>query len=106
MATAFLSAVEPWLEGQLSFQDARLALIRRSAIHFAESTPMPFHVHHGTADFVVPVEHSRVFTERMEELERPDEGYEYWEYPGGGHGNGMDGSQDRMIEFFCEIIED
>lgn len=103
LSTAYNSAVEPWMSGSLSFADARLALIRRSALFFAESTPMPFHVHHGAVDFIVPIIHSEIFTERMEELGRLEEGYVYWEYPNGGHGNNMSESFGRMQDFFCDL---
>ena len=106
VSTAYLSAVVPWLDGELSFAEARLALIRRSALFFAELTPMPFEVHHGTADFVVPVIQSQIFAERMIELGNDELGFVYWEYPGGGHGGNMDGSVDRMQSFMCDFADD
>lgn len=104
VSTALLSAVMPWLDGELSFSEARLALIRRSALFFADQTPMPFEVHHGTADFVVPVIQSQIFADRMSELGNEKLGFVYWEYPGGGHGGNMDGSFERMQSFMCDFI--
>ncbi|MBC23209.1 MAG: hypothetical protein CMJ32_04750 [Phycisphaerae bacterium] len=98
-------AVDPWLNGQISFGQARLELIRRSAIHFADTSPMPMEVHHGTRDFVVPVIHSRNFDDLMQELGNGDLGFVYWEYPGGGHGSNMSEAFGRMQQFMCNQVD-
>jgi hypothetical protein len=44
----------------LTLAEARLELLRRSAIYFVDELPLPYQIHHGDADFVVTVNHSQL----------------------------------------------
>ena len=71
----------PYLSGALSLAEGRQAMIRRSAMYFADRLP-PVQVHHGTADNVVPISQSERLVARLRELGKP---VEYYAYPGMGH---------------------
>ena len=95
------AAVEPFLDGTLSFADARLALLRRSPIYFLDQLP-PIQVHHGTRDTSVSVEQSRDLNNAMTAAGRTD--FEYFEYEGGGHSpNSMPGAEARMRQYLCGL---
>ena len=70
--------VDPYLSGALSLGDARLALLRRSALYFAERLP-PVQIHHGTLDDIVPITQS----DRLAEILSGNS--EYYQYVGKGH---------------------
>lgn len=95
-------AVEAYLEGKATFEETRLALLRRSVLFFAEALPAPLDVHHGTADNAVDVAHSQRLAERMAELGATAPDFVYYEYPGGGHGTNMPEAFDRQEAFLCE----
>ncbi len=76
--------VVPWWTGDVSLQDARLALIRRSAVLFAEDLP-PLQVHHGDMDGVVSVTQAESMIRAMEEIGRGAPEFEAYIYPGGTH---------------------
>jgi predicted esterase len=73
--------VDPYMAGDLSLEAARLALLQRSALYFAERLP-PVQIHHGTADDIVPVSQSDRLADRLQKLNRP---VEYFQYIGKGH---------------------
>lgn len=74
----------PWWAGDISLQDARLALIRRSAVLFVEDMP-PLQVHHGVMDGVVSVTQAESMIRAMEEIGRGAPAFEAYIYPGGTH---------------------
>jgi dipeptidyl aminopeptidase/acylaminoacyl peptidase len=73
--------VEPYLNGVLSLADARLALLRRSALYFADQLPA-VQMHHGTVDDIVPISQSDRLAAELENLQA---NYEYFQYEGKGH---------------------
>jgi dipeptidyl aminopeptidase/acylaminoacyl peptidase len=73
--------VDPYLNGMLSFENARLALLRRSALYFAERLP-PVQIHHGTVDDIVPITQSDRLAARLASLNSDSE---YFQYEGKGH---------------------
>ena len=94
-------AVGPLLDGEMTFEDARHALISRSAYYFLESMPS-LQLHHGTDDNAVRVEHSRQVDSWMQALGRAD--FQYFEYQGGGHNAGaLEGAVTRANDFLCGI---
>ncbi len=97
------AAVTPYIEGQLTLEEARLALIRRSIYYFADELPRPYQVHHGVLDFVVPVLQGRILRDRMTELGITEPDFTYYEYPEGGHGNNMLGSGERRDTLLCTL---
>lgn len=73
--------VDPYFDGALSLEAARLALLRRSALYFADLLPA-VQIHHGTVDDIVPITQS----DRLAaELARLNATHEYFEYDGKGH---------------------
>lgn len=76
--------VVPWWAGDISLQDARLTLIRRSAVLFVEDLP-PLQVHHGDMDGVVSVTQAESMIRAMEEIGRGAPEFEAFIYPGGTH---------------------
>ena len=73
--------VEPYLNGMLSLSEARLALLRRSALYFCERLPA-VQIHHGTVDDIVPISQSDRLAAHLEDL---NANYEYFQYEGKGH---------------------
>jgi len=53
-----------------------------SPINYLDRVSMPVQLHHGDADNVVPVEWSRDLNQRLLDLGK---NIEYYEYPGGTH---------------------
>ncbi len=78
------SYIVPWWAGEVSLQDARLALIRRSPVLFVEDMP-PLQVHHGDMDGVVSVTQAESMIRAMEEIGRGAPEFEAYIYPGGTH---------------------
>jgi dipeptidyl aminopeptidase/acylaminoacyl peptidase len=80
---AFLkeSLLLPYLAGSIPQSEARAALIRRSALYFADRLP-PVQIHHGVSDEVVPISQSDRLADQLNRLGRP---CEYYRYPGFGH---------------------
>lgn len=76
--------VVPWWTGDVSLQDARLALVRRSAVLFAEDLP-PLQVHHGDMDGVVSVTQAESMIRAMREIGRGPPEFEAYIYPGATH---------------------
>ena len=76
--------IVPWWAGEVSVQDVRHALIRRSAVYFAEDLP-PLQVHHGDMDAVVSVSQAESMIRTMEEIGRSAPEFEAFIYPDGTH---------------------
>lgn len=100
-----MNVVDPYLAGTLPLADARLALIRRSVIYFANQLPQPLNVHHGTDDLVVEIIHSQLMVTEMANLGVMAPDFEYYEYLGGGHGNNMPGSTELMQDLICTLAD-
>jgi dipeptidyl aminopeptidase/acylaminoacyl peptidase len=79
---------DAWLQplrlGQVSYDETRSALLRRSPARFA-SRLGPVQVHHGTADDVVPVSQTHALIDAMTAIGRVAPAFEAYIYPGAGH---------------------
>ena len=96
--------VVPWWAGEISLQDARLALIRRSPVLFVEDMP-PLQVHHGDMDGVVSVSQAESMIRAMEEIGRGAPEFEAYIYPGGTHDiTSMPESIPRGLEFLRNLL--
>jgi dipeptidyl aminopeptidase/acylaminoacyl peptidase len=73
--------IDPYLDGLLSLDEARLALLRRSALYFANQLPA-VQIHHGTVDDIVPISQSDRLAAQLESLNAD---HEYFQYEGKGH---------------------
>lgn len=88
------SLTDPLVRGELSIADMRLALLRRSALYFADDLP-PVLAHHSLIDDVVSVEETRALAAAMGAARA-----QAWYYEGGGHSPfGLTGSLARTALF-------
>ena len=78
------TVIAPYIRGRIPLPEARLEIVRRSAVLFAEDLP-PVQLHHGTADDVVPVSQAESLMGTMDALGRTPPGFEAFIYPGGRH---------------------
>jgi dipeptidyl aminopeptidase/acylaminoacyl peptidase len=96
--------LQPLQRGELTIQDVRLELIRRSPVYFVDRLPQ-VQVHHGTADSTVSVSQAERLIEVMEQAGRGPPGFESFLYSGGGHNPlTLAGSLDRTIAFLRRTL--
>ena len=76
--------VQPLKRGELTIDDVRPELLRRSAVYFADRLP-DLQIHHGTADNTVPVGEAERLIDVMVGLGRGEPDFEFRLYEGGGH---------------------
>lgn len=76
--------IQPLRRGELTIDDVRTELIRRSAVLFADRLP-PTQVHHGRQDPIVPVSQAESLIDAMEVLGRTVPEFEGFIYPDGTH---------------------
>ncbi len=94
----------PWWIGDLTLSEARLALIRRSAVFYAEDLP-PLQIHHGDMDEVVSVSQAESMTMKMSEIGRGAPDFEAYIYPGGTHDIlTLDDAIPRALTFIQRIL--
>ncbi|MYA33249.1 MAG: hypothetical protein F4164_08075 [Gemmatimonadales bacterium] len=99
------TVVQPLVRGTLSTAGARLELVRRSSVLFAADLPA-VQVHHGTADFVVPVSQAESLMRTMAALGRTAPDFEAFIYEGGGHDFlSLAGAIPRAAEFIAEALQ-
>ena len=99
------TVVQPLVRGTLSTSEARLELVRRSSVLFAADLPA-VQVHHGTADFVVPVSQAESLMRTMATLGRTAPDFEAFIYEGGGHDFlSLAGAIPRAVEFIAEALQ-
>lgn len=98
--------VQPVVRGTLSSSEARLELVRRSSVLFAADFPA-VQVHHGTADFVVPVSQAESLMQTMAALGRTSPDFEAFIYEGGGHDfPSLTGAIPRAVEFISQALRE
>ncbi|MBI2615934.1 MAG: dienelactone hydrolase family protein [Gemmatimonadetes bacterium] len=96
--------IQPLKRGELTVQDVRPELIRRSPVYFVDRLPQ-VQVHHGTADSTVPVSQAVRLVEVMEQAGGRAPGFEYYLYEGGGHNPlSLFGSLDRTVAFLHRTL--
>ena len=93
------TVIAPYIRGRIPLPEARLEIIRRSAVLFAEDLP-PVQLHHGTADAIVSVSQAESLIRTMDALGRTPPGFEAFIYAGGGHSTlSLPGVIPRAAEF-------
>ena len=98
------TVIAPFIHGEVPLPKARLELIRRSAVLFAEDLP-PVQLHHGAADDVVSVSQAESLMRTMDALGRTPPGFEAFIYPGGGHSYfSLDGIIPRSAAFLRDWL--
>ncbi|MBI4513985.1 MAG: alpha/beta fold hydrolase [Gemmatimonadetes bacterium] len=96
--------IQPLKRGELTIEDVRPELLRRSPVYFANRLPQ-LQVHHGTADTTVPVGEAERLFEVMRDLGRGEPGFEFFLYPGGGHNLfALPGSIERSVAFLSRLL--
>jgi dipeptidyl aminopeptidase/acylaminoacyl peptidase len=95
--------LQPLRRGQITYEDARRALLTRSAAWFVDRIG-PVQLHHGTADDVVPVSQAHAFIAAMTRIGRAAPDFEAYIYQGGGHNPlSMPGSPERTGQFIRSL---
>jgi dipeptidyl aminopeptidase/acylaminoacyl peptidase len=74
------TVIQPLRNGELAIPEARIELLRRSPVHFADRLPA-LQVHHWTADSVVPVSEAGALINAMDAIGAED--FEPYIYQGG-----------------------
>ncbi|WP_419166191.1 hypothetical protein [Candidatus Palauibacter sp.] len=96
--------IKPLVRGGITIPEARLELVRRSSVLFAADLPA-VQLHHGTADFTVPVTQAESLIRTMEALGRASPDFEAFIYEGGGHDFlSLTGAIPRAVEFISKSL--
>ncbi|KPK79925.1 MAG: hypothetical protein AMS25_11005 [Gemmatimonas sp. SM23_52] len=96
--------IQPLKRGELTIEDVRPELIRRSPVFFAERLPQ-LQVHHGTEDETVPVGEAERLDEVMQGLGRGEPEFEFYLYEGGTHNPlTLSGSIPRTRDFLSRML--
>ena len=98
--------VQPFIRGEMARAEARLDMVRRSAVLYASGLPM-VQVHHGTLDEVVDVSQAYSLIAAMEELGREPPDFEAFIYEGGGHDIFfLEEAIERGVDFISGVLDD
>ena len=98
--------VQPFIRGNMARAEARLDMVRRSAVLYASELPM-VQIHHGTLDEVVDVSQAYSLIAAMEELGREPPDFEAFIYEGGGHDIFfLEEAIERGVEFISGVLDD
>ncbi len=76
--------IQPLDQGQLTIDNVRLELVRRSPVYYANLLP-DVQIHHGTGDLTVPVSEAQRLIAVMQVLGRGQPDFDPHIYQGGGH---------------------
>lgn len=94
----------PLKEGEMSPDEVRMGLARRSAALFSDRMPA-VQVHHGKADVIVPVSQAEAFIAAMKAAGRTAPNFESFLYDGGEHNPlSLTGAFDRTFEFLEPMV--
>ncbi|NQV71725.1 hypothetical protein HQ496_01280 [bacterium] len=93
----------PYQAGEVSLEEVRLEMVRRSAVLFVDRIDR-LQIHHGTADQVVPVSQAEAMIKAMENAGKTAEQFQSFLYEGGDHNPlTLEGSIDRAKAFLLEL---
>jgi dipeptidyl aminopeptidase/acylaminoacyl peptidase len=93
----------PYQAGEVSLEEVRLEMVRRSAVFFADRIER-LQIHHGTADQIVPVSQAEAMIKAMENAGKTAEQFQSFLYEGGDHNPlTLEGSIDRAKAFLLEL---
>jgi len=96
--------LEPYRDGDITLEEIRLELIRRSPVFFADRINR-LQIHHGTADAIVPVSQAESMISAMQAAGKTQEQFQSFIYPGGDHNPlTLDGSLERAKAFMVELL--
>jgi acetyl esterase/lipase len=95
--------LQPLRRGQVSYEETRLALLRRSPAWFVARLG-PVQLHHGTAGDVVHVSQAESLINAMAHIGRGPPDFEAFLYPGVGHSAfAMSGAAQRVTSFLSRL---
>jgi dipeptidyl aminopeptidase/acylaminoacyl peptidase len=96
--------IQPLKNGELTIEDVRPELVRRSPVYFAQRLPQ-VQVHHGSEDETVPVGEAQRLIEVMQGLGRGEPEFEFYLYEGGTHDPlTLSGSIPRTRDFLSRML--
>ena len=101
--TKVMQVVRSYLFSKIPLEDARLELIRGSAVYFAVKLPS-LQIHHGAKDTIIPLEHSQRLYHALQAIEHGDTTeQELFIYDNGDHNIlSLGGSGERIERFLCK----
>jgi len=103
-AATYTYGVEPYLNGTLTLAEARLELLRRSAIYFFDEMPLPYLVQHGDNDPVVTVNNSQLLEAEFLAIGINPPDFTYIEHAGQGHSLPTStGASTTQQNYLCEL---
>jgi len=96
-------AIQSWSDGlrgldELAFPEEQL--VRVSPIYYLEQIQAAVSIHHGISDELVPLEWSQDLCQRLQNLGKSVECFDYPKMPHTFYGEGNDLFNQRVIEFF------
>lgn len=96
----------PYQAGELSLEDLRSQLVRRSPVLFLDRINN-LQIHHGTADSIVPVSQAQRMIDAMQAAGRGTDSFEAFLYEGGEHNPfTLEGSLPRGSAFIGLMLSD
>jgi len=96
--------LQPMKRGELSIEQVRSELIRRSAVLYADRLPA-LQLHHGELDTTVDVSQAQALIAAMTELGRGEPDFEAYLYPTGTHSPlTLPASIDRAVAFLSPLL--
>jgi len=97
--------LQPLANGQLDIANARLELVRRSSVLFADRLPA-VQIHHGTADAVVSVSQAEALISALEADGRTEPDVQAFLYEDGTHNPlALIGALERTREFLIALLD-
>ena len=96
--------IQPLRRGEITMAHARLEMVRRSSVLFADRLP-PTQLHHGALDPIVPVSQGESLIAAMEALGRTAPDFESYLYPAGTHNPlSLPGAIDRTVDALRRLL--
>ena len=96
--------VQPLKQGAITMEAARMQLVRRSAVLYADMLP-DVQIQHGEADDIVVVDHALSLSQALQDLGRNETQLELYLYPSAGHTPlEMLGSFDKLVAFVSRLL--
>jgi acetyl esterase/lipase len=96
--------IQPLQRGEIELAEARMELVRRSSVLFADRLP-DTQLHHGALDPVVPVTQGEALIDAMDALGRTPPSFEGYLYPLGTHDPfSLDGALPRVYTALTRVV--
>lgn len=97
--------IQPIKRGEMTEEDARPELIRRSPVLFVDRIPN-LQIHHGNLDMIVPISQGKSLEAAMLASGRSSSDFESYFYEAGQHNPlSLEGSLDRTVDFLSRLLD-